>query len=74
MLRKAAKRRNNKIKRRENAAACSGAKGCESLDKEKLKAEIERIQRLIDNKHSKFIHDELKQYLKILKRELKEKE
>lgn len=49
-------------------------KGGESLNKEKLEAEIERIQRLIDNKHSKFIHDELKQYLKILKRELKEKE
>ena len=49
-------------------------KGGEILDKEQLKAEIERIQRLIDNKHSKFIHDELKQYLKILKRELREKE
>lgn len=44
------------------------------MDKEKLKAEIERIQRLIDNRHSKIVHDELKQYLKILKRELKEKE
>lgn len=44
------------------------------MEKEQLKAEIKRIQRLIDNKHSTFIHDELKQYLKILKRELKEKE
>lgn len=44
------------------------------MDKEQLKKEIKRIERIIDNKHSKFIHDELKQYLKILKRELKEKE
>lgn len=44
------------------------------MDKEQLKAEIKRIERIIDNKHSKFIHDELKQYLKILKRELREKE
>ena len=43
------------------------------MEKDKLKAEIERIENLIANKHSKFIHDELKQYLKILKRELKDK-
>lgn len=44
------------------------------MEKDKLKAEIKRIEKLIANRHSTFIHDELKQYLKILKRELKEKE
>lgn len=44
------------------------------MNKEQLKAEIERIENIIANKYSKFIHDELKQYLKILKRELKDKE
>ena len=44
------------------------------MEKKKLKAEIKRIERIIENKHSKFIHDELYQYLKILKRELREKE
>ena len=49
-------------------------KDVKPMDKEQLKKEIKRIQNLIDNRHSKFIHDELKQYLKILKRELKDKE
>ena len=42
------------------------------MKKEELKKEIERIENIIANKHSKFIHDELFQYLKILKRQLKE--
>ena len=37
------------------------------MDKDKIKAEIERIEELMKNKSSKFIQDELKQYLKILK-------
>lgn len=44
------------------------------MKKEQLKAEIERVENLIANPHSKYIHEELKQYLKILKRQLKEKE
>lgn len=42
--------------------------------KKELQAEIDRIQNIMDNKHSKFIHDELKQYMKILKRQLKQVE
>ena len=48
-------------------------KGRSLLNKEQLKAEIERIENLIKRKSGHFIHDELKQYLKILKRELKDK-
>lgn len=44
------------------------------MDKDKLKAEIERIENALQNKSGQFIKKELKQYLKILKRELKEKE
>lgn len=44
------------------------------MDKDKLKSEIERIESIMLNKSSKYIHNELRQYLKILKRELKEKE
>ena len=44
------------------------------MKKRKLQAEIDRIEELIRNKSSKFIHDELKQYLKILKREMKGKQ
>ena len=44
------------------------------MDKDKLKAEIERIENIKRNKSSKFIHDELNQYLKLLKRQLKDKE
>lgn len=42
------------------------------MDKEELKAEIERIENIKRNKSSHFIQRELKQYLKILKRELKQ--
>ena len=49
-------------------------KGREDVDKDKLKAEIERIENALQNKSGQFIKKELKQYLKILKRELKEKE
>lgn len=42
------------------------------MKKEQLKAEIERIEGFIANPNSKHIHDELKQYLKLLKRQLKE--
>lgn len=41
------------------------------MDKDKIKAEIERIEELMKNKSSKFIHDELKQYLKLLKNQLR---
>jgi len=44
------------------------------LDKDKLKAEIERIENIKRNKASKFIHDELNQYLKLLKKQLKQAE
>lgn len=44
------------------------------MDKDKLKAEIERVERAMNDKHGHFIRQELKQYLKILKRELREKE
>ena len=44
------------------------------MDKDKLKAEIERIEALINHKSSRIVRDELKQYLKILKRELREKD
>lgn len=44
------------------------------MNKDKLKAEIKRIEELIDHKSSRIVRDELKQYLKILKRELKDKE
>ena len=44
------------------------------MDKDKLKAEIKRIEEVMKDKSSHFIRDEMKQYLKILKRELKQKE
>lgn len=49
-------------------------KGREKLDKKKLKAEIERIENIKLNESSKFIHDELNQYLKLLRRQLKQAE
>lgn len=49
-------------------------KGRGRVDKEKLKAEIERIENIMQNKSSKFIHDELKQYLKLLKKQLRREE
>ena len=49
-------------------------KGGETVDKDKLKAEIRRIENALQDKSGQFIKKELKQYLKILKRELKEKE
>ncbi len=44
------------------------------MNKDKLKAEIERIENIKRNKASKFIHDELNQYLKLLKKQLKQAE
>jgi len=44
------------------------------VNKDKLKAEIERIENIKQNKASKFIHEELNQYLKLLKRQLKQAE
>lgn len=44
------------------------------MDKDKLKAEIERIEKIKQDKHSYFIRQELKQYLKLLKRQLKQAE
>lgn len=44
------------------------------MNKDQLKKEIRRIEEVMKDKSSKFIHEEMKQYLKILKRELKDKE
>jgi hypothetical protein len=44
------------------------------VDKDKLKSEIKRVKDALDSKEGHFIREELKQYLKMLKRELKEKE
>lgn len=44
------------------------------MDKDDLKKEIKKVQKLIDNKHSHYIHDELHQYMKLLKRQLKQAE
>ncbi len=44
------------------------------MDKDQLKKEIKRIQKIMDNKSSHFIHDELQQYMKLLKRQLKQAE
>lgn len=44
----------------------------DNLNKKQLKAEIERIENIKRNEASKFIHEELNQYLKLLKRQLKE--
>ena len=44
------------------------------MNKDKLKAEIERIENALQDKSGQFIKKELKQYLKILKRELREKD
>ena len=44
------------------------------MDRKSLEAEIERIENIKRNKSSKFIHDELNQYLKLLKRQLKQAE
>ena len=60
------------IKSRDFDAFCNINKGLRHLDKDKLKAEIERIENIKRNKASKFIHDELNQYLKLLKRQLKQ--
>lgn len=42
------------------------------MRKSEIKAEIERIENIKRNKSSKFIHDELNQYLKLLKKQLKQ--
>ena len=44
------------------------------MDREQLKAEIERIENIKRNKSSHFIQRELKQYLKLLRRQLKDAE
>lgn len=44
------------------------------MDRKRLEAEIERIENIRKNKSSYFIRQELKQYLKLLKRQLKEVE
>ena len=44
------------------------------MDKKKLKAEIERIENIKRNDASKFIHEELNQYLKLLRKQLKQAE
>lgn len=44
------------------------------MRKNEIKAEIERIENIKRNKSSKFIHDELNQYLKLLRKQLKQAE
>lgn len=44
------------------------------MDKDKLKSEIKRVENALKDKSGFFIRQELKQYLKILKRELKDKQ
>ena len=43
------------------------------MDKDKLTAEIKRVEKVMRKDSSEFIHDELRQYLKLLKQELKQK-
>ncbi len=44
------------------------------MNKDRLREEIERIENIKRNKSSKIIHDELNQYLKLLKKQLKQAE
>ena len=44
------------------------------MNKDRLREEIERIENIKRNKSSKFIHDELNQYLKLLRKQLKQAE
>ena len=44
------------------------------MDKNRLREEIERIENIKRNKASKYIHDELNQYLKLLRKQLKQAE
>lgn len=44
------------------------------MDKNRLREEIERIENIKRKKESKFIHDELNQYLKLLRKQLKQAE
>lgn len=44
------------------------------MNKKQLKAEIERIENIKRNEASKFIHEELNAYLKLLRRQLKQAE
>lgn len=42
------------------------------MNEERLQAEIERIENIKRNKSSKFIHEEIDQYLKLLRKQLKQ--
>lgn len=44
------------------------------MNKDELKAEIRRVENTMKDKHGYFIRQELKQYLKLLKRQLKQAE
>lgn len=72
MLRNATTKIENEVKRRIFAANCN--KGRDPVKKDRLKAEIERIEEIQRNKHSYFIRQELKRYLKYLKWQLKKAE
>ena len=75
MLQNATYKNERPVKSRDFAALCNKKnEGRENVDKEQLKAEIERIEEIRKNKSSYFIRQELKQYLKILKRQLKQAE
>ena len=72
MPRNATTKIENEVKRRFFAANCNERR--DTVNKERLKAEIERIEDIMRNKHSYFIRQELKLYLKYLKRQLKRAE
>lgn len=44
------------------------------MNKDRLREEIERIENIKRNKSSRYIHDELNQYLKLLRKQLKQAE
>lgn len=44
------------------------------MDKDKIKAEIKRVETALQDGSGKFIDKELKQYLKLLKKDLRREE
>lgn len=46
----------------------------ETVEKDKIKAEIKRVENALQDGRGKFIDKELKQYLKLLKKDLRESE
>lgn len=72
MTRNATKINTRQVNPRDIDALRNIKKGRIFLNKERIKEEIERIENIMKDKSSHFIQDELKQYLKILKRQLKQ--